>query len=510
MTTAQTHADLIVVGGGPVGVVMGLLCTRAGLSAIVLERGTQIYDLPRAIVADDEIQRVWAAAGLADDMAKITSPLLGAEFVDAERQRLFGVDLPAGSSGPLGYHPVVCYYQPQLEEVLRRHAVDAGVDLRLGIEVVGVGADDAGVWAETSTGPIRGRWLVAADGASSPVRKSLGIAFEDQGFDQDWLVVDMRLTGVDATTPGALGLPVAVQQICDPDRPATFVPGFGPYRRWEFQIQPDDDVASLVEPAGLWGLLAPWLRPGDADIVRAVVYRFHATVAAQMCRDSMFLAGDAAHQMPPFLGQGLCSGVRDAANLAWKLAAVAGGAPEELLDTYDTERRPHAAGVVVMAADTGRLVDELAGREPATTDVGGTYTRGASMPSIGEGVMAGSHALVGRPLALDQVDGMPVAECLWGHWTTLAAQREIPDGGWGAAVRSVDGAVLERLGVGRDGAVVVRPDLYVAAATEGVASLPGLLGELGRWLVPADDGAEGDGRDPVGDPPGTGADVSGL
>ncbi|MEZ5343477.1 MAG: FAD-dependent oxidoreductase, partial [Acidimicrobiales bacterium] len=220
--------DTIVVGGGPVGVTTALLLARRGFEVRVLERSTEVYNLPRAIVMDDELQRVFQAVGLTEGLREITTPLVGAEFVDTAGQRIIGIELPPNAAFPLGHHPSVTYYQPELEAFLRSAAIDAGVDLRLGVDVTEVSQDEGSVLAMTASGDHSARWLVAADGASSPIRKSLGFTFVDQGFDQDWLVLDLRLVRpVDSLSP-------FVQQLCDPQRPTTYVPGHGAYRRWEF------------------------------------------------------------------------------------------------------------------------------------------------------------------------------------------------------------------------------------------------------------------------------------
>ena len=391
------HADVVVVGGGPVGVATALFAARRGLTAVVAERETAVYNRARAIGMDDEVQRIFQSYGLIDDVRAITTPIVGADFVTADGEKIIGIDMPVGGSWPLGHHPTVAYFQPQLEGLLRDAAAAAGVDIRLGVEVESIAQRDGEV-VTTVRSPngvesaLRSRWAVGADGASSGVRRSLGIAFVDLGFDQDWLVVDTRLLR-------DVELPRHVQQICDVDRPVTYVTGHDAYRRWEFQLQPGESREEMAAPDRVWELLSPWLVPGDAEVERAVVYRFHATVAATMRAGAIFLAGDAAHQMPPFLGQGLCAGLRDAANLAWKLDAVASGiGGDRLLDSYDTERRQHATGVVAHAVDAGRLIDRLAGRTEADVGTDAAYGGGRPFPRLERGVLVGDHPLVGRQL----------------------------------------------------------------------------------------------------------------
>jgi len=453
---------VIVVGGGPVGVAAAVECIRHGFDVTLVEKATEVYDLPRAIVMDDEIQRALVLSGM-PGLDAVTSPMPGAEFVTASGERIIGFEMPEGLVTGLGYPPVVRYYQPQLEAFMRASAVRAGVEIVLGDEVTEVSHDADGVTVTLATGRVlEGGWLIAADGAASPIRKALGVRFDSLGFDQDWLVVDTELH--EGANPP---IPRLVQQICDPARPTTFVPGHDRFRRWEFQVQEGETRESMTDPATVWRLLSPWMSTADARIVRAVVYRFHATVASSMRVGRVFIAGDAGHQMPPFLGQGLCSGVRDAANLGWKLAMVDGGlAGEALLDTYDAERRPHATAVVAHAADTGKLIDQLSGRGGEQANLDAAYGGQRPFPHLEHGFRTGDHFLVGH-----QAPDAPTAD---GRTLDTAAGR-----GFAVVVTpgvEADAATLARwtaLGACvvtaempfTEGIVVVRPDRYIASVS---------------------------------------------
>lgn len=477
--------DLLVVGCGPVGVTTALLAARRGLRVLAVDRATDVYALPRAVVMDEEIQQVLRDAGVEVD--DITTPLVGAEFVRADGTRVTGIEIPPGFVLPSGLPPAVAYEQPQLEARLRDHATAAGVTVDLGTEVTDLADDaDGGVVAELAPvgggaeRQVRARWLVGCDGARSSVRKRRGIAFVDQGFDQRWLVVDTWLRRDVELSP-------FVQQICAPERSVTFVPGHDRRRRFEFLLHDDEPDELMTEPARVAELLAPWLAPADAEITRAVVYRFHALVAERFRDGPVFLAGDAAHQMPPFNGQGLCSGVRDAANLVWKLDLVRRGlAPDTLLDTYDAERRPHAEAQVVHSADAGKLIEAIAGRidhgdVADLLDAG--YGAGRPFPKLTTGMLVPGPDAVGRPFPLPILaDGRRTCDLLGDGFALVAADDPRP------GVDDEDAARWDAVGarwvaighepwlaglLGGGLVAVVRPDRYLAALVSP-SELPGV------------------------------------
>lgn len=476
MSPDPNTIDVAIIGGGPVGVATALMCHQRGLRVEVFERANDVYPLPRAVVMDDELQRALANIGLGEQLAAVTTPMLGAEFVDAARNRLVGAELPVDVAWPLGFHPVVSYHQPTLENMLRAALVERGITLHLGCEVVDMRQTDAGtvdvdVRNDRLGGPLStrsARWVVGADGASSPTRKRLGVGLTDLGFDQEWIVVDVRMHR-DA------GLKPFTQQVCDPRRVVTLVPGFPPWHRWEFQMRPDERGVDLNTPSGLTELLRPWISADDATVERSAVYRFHATVATEMRVGNVFLAGDSAHQMPPFLGQGLCSGLRDGVNLAWKLALVKEGrANDSLLDSYHAERLPHATGVVHHAVDTGRLIDHLA-RTGGDGNTAAGYGGGRPFPTLTGGVLLSGHPSVGRQIANPMHENRQRLDAALGdgfsfvtspeqrdHVVTLAGRRFA---GCRATVVAAEPKQLPFV-LGRNNAVFVRPDRTVAAVID--------------------------------------------
>ena len=449
-------ADLVVVGCGPIGLLAAIRATQHGLTVIAVDRLTGVYPLPRAIGMDDEIQRLFATAGMLDGLRGCSTPMPGAEFQDRHGTRVIGYDIPPDLVGPNGHPPVIAFDQPSLERLMRTRARDIGVEVRLSTDVTGL----TGTTVHTDGGDIIGRWVLGADGASSFVRKHLGIALEDQGFDESWVVADTTL--LDPELP----LPRNCIQHCEPARVITFVPGHGTRRRWEFQLLPGETHDEMGSHERVAELLARWGTSTELRIDRVAVYRFHATVADRFRVGDVFIAGDAAHQMPPFNGQGMCSGMRDADNLAWKLAAVASGtADEALLDTYDLERRPHARGQVEHSADAGRLINTIARGGEAALESG--YGGGRSFPHLEGGCIVGDHPRVGHPFPQPVIDGTGFDPTLGDGWaavTTAGTEPDLPAGLHRVVADPAHFPGLVEPGV----TVLVRPDRHVAAVTNDV------------------------------------------
>ena len=446
--------DVVIIGGGPVGCLLAVLLNDMGVSNTVVERDLQPYSLPRAIVMDDEIQRLFHDHGMGEWLAANTSPLERADFVGPDGAVVIGADLPPVALQ--GVPPVLCHYQPDVDTMLRARCEAGGTRALWGHTVTDlVDRGDLCLTTLDNGEVLESRWVVGCDGASSWTRRHLGLVLEDLRFDQEWLVVDIALK--DGST---VDLPLGVRQYCRPERPCTYVKGHGPYRRWEFQVQPHEDAAQLNTPEGLWGLLAEWAGPGDADLVRSAVYRFHAVVAMRMQQGNVFLAGDSAHQTPPFAGQGLNSGMRDAANLAWKMSYVVRGlAGEKLLGTYTPERAPHVRSVIEHAVDMGRLIDQLAGRVSHGVDVQSGYGGTRPAPHIESGMVTGDNPRVGHQFWYHPGVSRAVRTDGASFAVVSAAPLEMPAGL--AALSAVNVTAPEA--VGDSYAVVVRPDRYVAA-----------------------------------------------
>jgi len=356
-----TREPVIVVGAGPAGCTAALLLAGFGIPVTLLERHTQPHPLPRAVHLDDEVTRTLDRIGVSEGFLARSRPGSGLRLLDA-RHRVMAEFTRDHQPGQHGFPQANMFHQPDLEELMlariERHPL---ITFRRGAEVCGLDDDDSpgpagpapvrvrariGGETQTFTGPV----VLGCDGANSTIRQLAGITMDDLGFTERWLVVDIQAgAGLD-TWDG-------VEQICDPARAATFMQVTGDRYRWEFRLRDGEDEADLITPAALGQLLQPWTGRGDLDglqIIRSATYTFRAQMASRFRSGRVFLLGDAAHLTPPFIGQGLAGGLRDADNLAWKLAHVlTGRAGEDLLDTYDSERRPHATALVKKAVRVG-------------------------------------------------------------------------------------------------------------------------------------------------------------
>lgn len=355
----MSEHDLLVVGLGPVGATAANLAGTLGLDCVGVDVSPSVFGLPRAIHFDADIMRVFQALGLAGEVEAICRPGSGSLHLgaDGEPIRDFRVE---PTPGELGWFPHYMFFQPQLDQLLRDAAESRpGVELMLGWRCESVTEDAEGVVAvlRDSSGrerQVRARHMVACDGASSSIRRGFGIGSTDFGFEEDWIVVDMLLPSAD------LG-PDYMVTSCNPARPLVYVPGPGNHRRWEFMVLPGENPAQLSEEASMRAIIepsAPWL--AEAEVLRSAVYTFHGLVARSWRQGSVFLAGDAAHQTPPFYAQGMCHGIRDVRNLLWKLAMVQRDeASRGLLESYQAERAPHVSAIIEAAVANGRYICEV-------------------------------------------------------------------------------------------------------------------------------------------------------
>ena len=519
--------DVAIVGHGPVGQALAGLLGRAGHTVAVFERHHELYRLPRAVHLDHEIMRLLQGLGAAEALAPAMVPVRDYQWFGADGEPLLRFDMagPARS----GWAPDYMFFQPELEAALDRLAcAHDGVAVNRGWSAEELVDSDAGAQltvrrvSERDSGELAGRddtrtvsarWVVGADGANSFVRQASAITRRDLGFRERWLVVDAEPDDM-----AALGhLPIACQW-CDPVRPTTHVQSGPRHRRWEFMLLPHENAADFDDPDKVWALLAPWYGRHDGPLTRSTVYEFRSTLTDQMRSGHVLLVGDAAHLTPPFLGQGLCAGLRDAVNVAWKLDLVLRGvASEQLLDTVDTERQPQNEATIRLAVELGKVVCQLDPDAAAERDLAIRQAPAIPPPELapltagvlhrpadpGADPLAGSLSVqgtversgtagrfddvVGGGFQLIAAGGDPL-EQLEDRYRSLLDALDInvasldPQAAHG--VRDLDGRLtgwLEEHGVH---AVLVRPDFYVFGSVRSALALPALLDDLRSQLQP--------------------------
>jgi flavoprotein hydroxylase len=414
--SADVWADVAIVGYGPVGQVLATLLAQLGRSVTVLERWPEPYPRPRAVHFDHEVGRIFQACGVGDELRAVSEPADLYEWRNAAGMTL--LHFGQAGDGPSGWPASSMFNQPALEQLLDRRARRAGVDVRRGVEVVAIEQQgDRVVVGGTDGSRFSARYAVGCDGANSTVRTLAGLPVTDLGFFYDWLIVDVVLDEPRVFDPINL-------QICDPARPTTAVSGGPGRRRWEFMRLPHESLDDLGDEQQAWKLLAPWdVHPGNAKLERHAVYTFSARYADTWRAGRVIVAGDAAHLMPPFAGQGMCSGLRDAANLAWKLDLLLGGfATDDLLETYQSERLPSVKAAIDFSMELGRVIcvpnpAEAAARdEVMVAGVGEKPAPAPGLPALGSGFIHPTAPHAGKQFVQGRVGGRLFDEVHGNGW----------------------------------------------------------------------------------------------
>jgi 2-polyprenyl-6-methoxyphenol hydroxylase-like FAD-dependent oxidoreductase len=507
-----SHYDIAIVGYGPVGQTLAILLGQKGWRVGVFEKQPTAYPLPRAVHFDHEIGRILQAAGVAEAIVGATEAANVYEWRNAAGETLLRFESKA--AGLCGWPEGNMFAQPEIERLLDARArALTSVEVHRGYEVVGITAAD-GTAALTLAAPdgrrrdAEARFVVGCDGANSFVRQHLGATVTDLGFFFDWLIVDVIPREPRVWDPLNI-------QICDPARPTTLVSGGPGRRRWEFMRLPGESIEELNNESTAWRLLEPWgFTAQNASLERHTVYRFQARWVDIWRNGGLLLAGDAAHQMPPFAGQGMCSGLRDAANLAWKLDLVlAGKAPETLLDTYPSERIPHVRAIINLSMELGKVIcvpdpAAAAARDAAMIAAAKAGQQSTPPPplGIGPGVLLAGDRHAGQLFVQSRVQCRGTTglfdDVIGRGWTLVspscdpAAQLDADAAAYfasiggvsahvapGAPVHDVDGRYTQWFEHAGVAVVLQRPDFYLFGTAAAARGARDLVGQLRRALA---------------------------
>lgn len=506
-----TTYDVAIVGYGPTGATAANLFGALGLNVLVIERDPDIYGRARAISTDEEVLRVWQSVGLSERLQKDMLPDRPVAFVDAKGEPFIETTITGRGCG---HPPQQFIYQPAIDRVLRE-GVARFPHVEVALERECLRVLNKGDHVELLIGDlrtdtlsrVRASYVIAADGGSSPTRGLLGVGYSGKTYGERWVVIDTKvLKQWDSHD--------RLRFHCNPDRPTVDCPTPLGHHRWEYPARAGEDEKKLVSDDYIWQVLnSQGITTENVEILRAVVYSHHVRVADRWRVGRVFLAGDAAHAMPPWIGQGMSAGVRDAANLCWKIAAVARGhAPEGLLDSYEAERKPHVTEVTRRAVFVGRVITER--RKPVAAARNHVVRALTKLP----GVLAGGQRLwwipdaryeagffaphaktsavgwqIPQPWVTDRSGTVRrLDDLIGGRWAVLHTSAAVPAGAapWRALGAPVFGlgtpmavaapaTIADRDATLRDwlakknaAAVIVRPDGFIYAAVQPGHPLP--------------------------------------
>ncbi|ATE65494.1 bifunctional 3-(3-hydroxy-phenyl)propionate/3-hydroxycinnamic acid hydroxylase [Rhizorhabdus dicambivorans] len=488
--------DVGVIGYGACGGVLVDLLLRSGLSVIVFDKWPDVLEIPRAAHIDDEIMRTFRDLGIVDDLPGTVIPSSDYSIYNALDQRVTGFAAIDPEPTDQGWLSDYFFVQPEIEHYLRAKARRNGATLKLGCEVVGLeeGRDgvvidfrDAESGGDAPVEQVTVGYVVGADGANSFARQHIGSAWEQLAPSQRWMIVDIHVhDGVELDLSREAWTKVTAEETI------TYVPMPKNMQRFEFSMSEDRSDTEVKSDTAIADFVGKWFKPGDYEVLRAHVYHFHSRVAENWRKGRILLAGDAVHLAPPFLGQGVCSAIRDATNLAWKLARVVKGtSPDAILDSYQSERWPHAHMLVRIAGDVGEKLqwmatateEELAamkrqdyehaqarplmgpGLHPPFARAGG---RLSPQPRLADGRLLDDHvgyrfALVGDPALIEELSPLTRASLEALDAVILAdATDTVRD-----ALTPLGGA-----------AMLVRPDRYLVGVADSASEIDAIIAHV--------------------------------
>ena len=477
------HFDVALVGYGPTGATLAHLLGLSNLKVLILDKEKEMYSLPRAVHFDDETMRVFQTIGMADQLSSMLHINPGMRFVNKHDELLLDWPRPQEISAQ-GWNASYRFHQPDLERILRNSLkTKPTITIKTGCRVTDLSENYENIIVhfinETDNQAqfITADYVVGCDGANSLVRERLGSDLEDLGFCEKWLVVDMLLR---EAMPQLGNHSV---QLCDPERPMTYCRNPQNRRRWEIATIDGETDEDILKTENIWSILSKWIKPQQADIERTAIYTFRSVVAKRWHRDRLLIAGDAAHLTPPFMGQGMCAGIRDAANLAWKLAlCIRNKAGDEILHSYEQERIPHVKAYIATAVSLGELIysdDPVSALNTINGHGAGDGKMKSISPALGKAEFFASFK--STTSKADQLFGQPILSSgkkmddAYGYNAVLVCRDAPVYSPWPVLSAEVERSVLpflDKLGVH---SALVRPDRYVLATAKDVGDTKELV-----------------------------------
>ncbi|MDA9170962.1 bifunctional 3-(3-hydroxy-phenyl)propionate/3-hydroxycinnamic acid hydroxylase [Alphaproteobacteria bacterium] len=470
--------DIIIVGLGPTGGTLANLLALNDLSVLVLEKEASIYNLPRAVHFDDEIMRVFNTVGIRNKLSKKLIINKGTKFVDQDENLILDWPRPKVITEN-GFYPSYRFHQPDLERCLRstlKKFKKISIKQNANVEKIISKKEFVEVsYMDTNSKKkyqLKAKYIVGCDGGRSFVRQHINSDMEDLGFKQKWVVIDVILKSLNSS------LPDRTIQYCNSDRPATYCRNVGRRRRWEVALKDDENFKTFFEEKNLWNFLSQWIKKDEVVIERKAIYTFESAIAEKWKHERIFLAGDAAHLTPPFMGQGMCAGIRDVSNLAWKLSSSCRfGHNENLLQSYQTERAPNVRDYINTTMKMGELLNAIGNANVSDTvfmQPDGSIKMDTIKPSLGNGLGAKEDINKGKIFPLIKLEDGSYFDNLFQGTAILLADKEIIQ-----KLKSINinipilsltnfPELIKVLKKFKTKGLIIRPDRFILASTDEI------------------------------------------
>ncbi len=476
--------DAIIIGLGPAGGTLANLLAMNNLSILVLEKEAGLYNLPRAVHFDDEIMRVFNTIGITKSLTKKLIINKGTKFVNEKGELLLDWPRPKEITEN-GWYPSYRFHQPDLERSLRHKLkrfekviISQNSEVYKIINFKKYATVQYQNLRTKQNFSVKSKYIIGCDGANSFVRKQMKSDMEHLGFEQRWAVIDLILK------TKKTNLPDRTIQYCNSKRPSTYCRNVGKRRRWEIALKDEERVEDFFDSKSLWKFLSRWVSQDEAEIERKTVYTFQSAIAKKWRSGRLFLVGDAAHLTPPFMGQGMCAGIRDASNLAWKISICCKrDHNERLLDTYQTERSSNVRDYINTAMKMGELLNSIGGSKVSETvyvEQDGTIKMNSIKPELGKGLGDLHDKNRGKIFPYIKINFNKEFDDLFSRYPILITNKKVSEKNLSIKIyTTVDIPEIEKiLKKFNTNSLIIRPDRFILAGTD-----KSNLGDFSRFYL---------------------------